>query len=101
MQQLQQQQVVLVRVTHPGELLGEELARAGLSLGAAARCMAVAPMVVSDIIAGRAGVTAGIALRLAALLGGKPERWLEAQNAYDLAEARKVIGTRLKKIRSV
>lgn len=77
---------------HPGEVLrdtvlGEE---GGMSLAALARHLGVSRVALSRVVNGRAAVSADMALRLAAALGGSAESWLTMQAAYDLwHEARK------------
>lgn len=75
---------------HPGELVREEcLAPLGLTVTAGAQALGVSRKVLSDIVNGRAGVSALMAIRLARVFGGTPEAWLNMQSAYDLAQARK------------
>lgn len=73
---------------HPGEILHRRyLEPRGISVTQAAEALDVSRKTVSAIVNGRAPVTADMALRLAAVFGGKPEPWVEAQAAYDLQQA--------------
>lgn len=86
---------------HPGEILREDfLAEYALSVERVAEDIGVAPESISDILAGRAGVTAEIALRLSRYFDNSPEFWLNLQRAFDLAVAVKV-AKGLDKIRPV
>lgn len=75
---------------HPGELVREEcLAPLGLTVTAGAAALGVSRKVLSDIVNGRAGISALMAIRLSKAFGGTPETWLNMQSAYDLAAARR------------
>ena len=52
-----------------------------------ARRLGVSRVALSRVINGRAAVSAGMALRLSAALGGSAESWLRMQAAYDLWRA--------------
>jgi addiction module HigA family antidote len=77
---------------HPGEILrdtvlGED---GGMSVTDFAQHLGVSRVALSRVVNARAAVSADMALRLAAALGGSPESWLTMQAAYDLwHEARK------------
>ena len=53
-----------------------------------ARDIDVNPARINDIVHGRSGITATIALRLAKYFGTTPELWLNLQTGYDLRRAR-------------
>lgn len=73
---------------HPGEIVREEcLVPLGLTVTAGARALGVSRKVLSDIVNGRAGISALMAIRLARVFGGAPETWLGVQAEYDLAQA--------------
>ena len=72
---------------HPGEVLREYLPE-GVTVGDAAGQLGVSRQALSAILNGRAGVSADMALRLAAALGTSAEMWLEMQSAWDLWQAR-------------
>lgn len=71
---------------HPGEVLREWIPES-LSVTAAAEQLGVSRVMLSRILNGRAGISAEMALRLAAWLGTSPEVWLEMQSAWDLWQA--------------
>jgi len=72
---------------HPGEILSVEfLAPLGMSARALAAEINVTPARVSDIIAGRRGVTADTALRLGRYFGTTAQVWLNLQTNYDLVK---------------
>jgi len=75
---------------HPGEVLqGTVLAEGRISVSEFARKLGVSRVALSRVVNGRAAVSADMALRLAAALGGSPESWLQMQAAYDLWHAAK------------
>ena len=70
---------------HPGEIIREDiLNELGLSVNALAIALRVTQSRMADIVAGRRGITADTALRLARYLGSTPEFWLRLQADYDL-----------------
>ena len=71
---------------HPGEVLRDTvLAQIGVS--EFARRLGVSRVALSRVVNGRAAVSAEMAIRLAAALGGSAESWLRMQAAYDLWHA--------------
>lgn len=70
---------------HPGEVLKEWLE--GISVTDAAASLGVTRAHLSRILNGHAGISADMALRLAAGLGTSAETWLAMQSAYDLWQA--------------
>lgn len=73
---------------HPGEVLREFLP-AGMTLSEVAQRLGVSRQALSTILNGRAGVSAGMALRLSQAFGTSAELWLSMQTAYDLWVAMK------------
>ena len=71
---------------HPGEVLRDTVL-AELSVTEFARRLGVSRVALSRVINGRAAVSAEMALRLSAALGGSAESWLRMQAAYDLWRA--------------
>ena len=70
--------------THPGEILREEfLAPLGLTTDKLAKAIDVPVRQVHEILQGRRGITAHIALQLSKQLETTPEFWLNLQVAYD------------------
>ena len=73
---------------HPGEVLREWLPE-GMTVTNAAKALQVSRVTLSKVLNGKAGVTAGMALRLAAWLGTSPDVWLGMQTQFDLWQAGK------------
>ena len=71
---------------HPGEVLCDTVL-AELSVTDFARRLGVSRVALSRVINGRAAVSAEMALRLSAALGGSAESWLRMQATYDLWRA--------------
>jgi antitoxin HigA-1 len=69
---------------HPGEILADELAALGVSAAALAKALHVPANRISQILAGKRGITADTALRLGRWFGTGPQLWLNLQQAYDL-----------------
>ena len=75
---------------HPGEVLQDTvLSDSGISVSEFAKKLGVSRVALSRVINGRAAVSADMALRLAAALGGSAESWLQMQAMYDLWRASK------------
>lgn len=90
----------LLPPVHPGEILAEDfLTPLGMSARALAAAIEVTPARVSDIIAGRRGITADTALRLGRYFGTTPQLWLNLQTNFDLEIARRELGDALAHIR--
>jgi antitoxin HigA-1 len=74
---------------HPGDVLRFDFMEPlGLSRYALAKAIGVSQVRVGALVAGKRGVTADTALRLARCFGTSPEFWLRMQVAHDLAVAR-------------
>lgn len=71
---------------HPGEVLKEWIPK-GMTVTAAAGQLGISRVMLSKILNMKAGVTADMALRLAAWLGTSAEMWLGMQSAWDLWQA--------------
>jgi addiction module HigA family antidote len=61
----------------------------GLTTTAAAKILGVTRQTLNNLINGKNGISADMALRLDKAFGGGAETWLRLQMAYDLAQARK------------
>jgi addiction module HigA family antidote len=73
---------------HPGEILLEEFVRGhGISQYRLANSIGVSQSTVSDLIAGRRGITADMALRLGKFFNTSAKLWMNLQEIYDLEEA--------------
>ena len=84
-----------MRPIHPGEILKDELAEAGISANAFAQALHVPPNRITTILNGTRSITADTALRIARFFGTTPEFWLNLQTAYDLKIARQNVGSRV------
>jgi addiction module HigA family antidote len=74
---------------HPGEILRDTVLHpdSSLTLKAFAERLSVSRVALSRVVNGHAAVSAELAIRLAAALGGSAESWLRMQSAYDLWQA--------------
>lgn len=85
-------------VVHPGEVLGEELEELGVSARELARQINVPANRITQIIAGRRGVSGDTALRLGHWFGTGPQLWLNLQSTYELNLARQQVGNDVEKL---
>src|ERR1700687_6258438 len=67
---------------HPGLVLREYLG--DLAVSTAAAHLKVTRVTLSRVLNGKAGISAAMAIRLAAALGTTPELWMNMQSQYDL-----------------
>lgn len=75
---------------HPGELVGEDVIKPlGLSIKKAAELLDVRRATLSDVIHGKAAVSAEMALRIEKAFGVSMDLLLKMQAGYDAAQARK------------
>jgi addiction module HigA family antidote len=75
---------------HPGEVLQDTvLGAGGITVTEFAKQLGVSRVALSRVANARAAISADMALRLAAALGGSAESWLSMQAAYDLWQAQK------------
>ena len=74
---------------HPGEIIQEYMEGLGLTVSALAAHLRVTRANLSRMIHGKTGVSAEMALRLAAAFGTSPEVWVKMQAHYDLAKAKR------------
>jgi len=78
-----------VREFHPGQVLANFMSERGLSTYKLATGLKVVHSTVFDIVNERRGITAEMAIRLAAFFRNEPEYWLELQNRFELNRARR------------
>jgi addiction module HigA family antidote len=83
---------------HPGEVLMDELQELRMTASDLARTIRVPVNRVTQIVAGKRGVTADTALRLGQWLGTGPELWMNLQQLYELDRARLDIGEEIARI---
>src|SRR5665213_2963441 len=74
---------------HPGDVLREDFMKPmKLSAYAVAKAIGATPIAISEIIRGKRGVSAEMALKLGRLFNVSPELWMGIQADYDLEMAR-------------
>ena len=85
---------------HPGRIVRQEcIEPLGLTVTAAAKHLRVTRQALNNIVNGKAGVSADMAIRLSAAFGSSPEVWLGLQLEYDLAQATtRVRGVKVERI---
>lgn len=64
----------------------------GLSIAAGAKALGVTRQAMNNLVSGKAGISAEMAIRLEKAFGGGAETWLRIQAAYDLAQVEKQVG---------
>ncbi len=75
---------------HPGEVLLEEfLEPAGMTQAALAEKLGWTRTRLNELIKGKRGITAAVALDLSDVLGTCPKLWMNLQATYDLKKAAK------------
>jgi addiction module HigA family antidote len=85
---------------HPGAIVRHDcIEPLGLTITDAARVLGVTRQALNNLVNGKAGVSAEMAVRLSKAFGSTPEFWLRLQMAYDLAQIRdrKINVTRYKR----
>ena len=88
---------------HPAETISEDvLPGLGMSKLAFAKALGVSRQTLHDLLTQKQGVSAQMAVRLEAVIGGSAEMWLNLQAAHDLWHARRKVDTsKLKRLRAV
>ena len=85
---------------HPGEVLKHDFMEPfALSSTALAKAIGVTPARVNEVVRRRRGITADTALRLARYFGTDAQSWMNLQDRYELAVARRRVGDALLAIR--
>jgi len=75
---------------HPGLSVRHDcLEPLGLSVAEGAKVLGVTRQAMNNLVSGKAGISAEMAIRLEKAFGGGAETWLRMQSAYDLAKAEK------------
>lgn len=84
---------------HPGEILRDGVfSDTGITVTEFAKRIGVTRVALSRVLNGRGGISADMALRLTAALGGNAESWLHMQANYDLWQAEKSLKKAVAKI---
>ena len=81
---------------HPGSVLRDYLG--DVSVTSAANHLGVTRAALSRILNGNAGISAEMALRLSEALGTTPDLWIGMQGKYDLWQASKRRGRRIRRL---
>ena len=85
----------LLPPVHPGGTLQDEVLARGLSAHALALKLRVPANRISEIIAGKRGISPETALRLGRYFGTGAAFWINLQGRYDLAMAQRELGARI------
>ena len=84
---------------HPGEVLRDGVfTDTGITVTGLAQHLGVTRVMLSRVLNGKAGISADMAVRLAAALGGGAESWLHMQANYELWQAEKALKREVAKI---
>ena len=81
---------------HPGLVLKEELEARGMSATAFGLKLRVPPQRIQEIVGARRAITPETALRIGRALGTGARLWLAMQQAYDLHQAERRYGERVR-----
>ena len=74
---------------HPGRLVRQEcLEPLGLTVTEGAKALGVTRQALNNLVNGKSGISAEMAVRLATAFGGSAEAWLRMQSHFDLAQVR-------------
>ena len=84
---------------HPGEVLQDTVLNE-MTVTEFAKRLGVSRVALSRVVNGRAAISAELAIRLAAALGGSAESWLQMQVSYDLWHAQKKRRPKIAPLRS-
>lgn len=88
-----------VPISHPGEILLKDwLKPMGITQYRLAKEIGVPQRRIGEIVAGRRGITADTALRLARFFGTDAQSWLNLQNHYETALAQESLAPALARI---
>jgi addiction module HigA family antidote len=75
---------------HPGRIVRQEcLEPLGLTVTEGAKVLGVTRQALNNLVNGRSGISAEMAVRLAAAFGSDADFWLRLQAIHDLAQVKK------------
>jgi antitoxin HigA-1 len=75
---------------HPGRIVRQEcIEPLGLTVTEAAKRLGVTRQALNNLVNGKGGISAEMAVRLSKAFGSSPEGWLGMQMEYDLAQVEK------------
>lgn len=84
---------------HPGEVLRDGVfADTGISVTDFADRLGVTRVALSRVLNGKAAISAGMAVRLAAALGGSATAWMHLQANYDVWQAQRALKREIARI---
>ena len=84
---------------HPGEVLRDGVfTGTGITVTSFAKRIGVTRVTLSNLLNGKNGVSADMAVRLARFFGTSPEFWMNLQSAYELARVRSTLRRKIEKI---
>ncbi len=87
---------------HPGEILKHEFLKPmNISCYRLSKAINVNAQRVNDILLKKTGVSADMAIRLGKFFGISPEFWMNLQAAYELVTAKKILGAKIRKIKTM
>ena len=85
---------------HPGEILADELVELKMTAAELAREIGVPANRITQITAGKRGISADTALRIGKWFGTGPRIWMNLQQMYDLDLVSQELTETLKKIKT-
>ena len=84
---------------HPGEVLRDGVfTDTGITVTDFAKRIGVTRVALSRVLNGKGGISADMAVRLTAALGGSAESWMHMQADYELWQAEKALKREVAKI---
>ncbi len=86
---------------HAGRLIKSDLEALNLSIAQGAEALGVSRSQLNRVISGESAVSAEMAIRLEAVIGGTADHWLSMQTAYDLAQIRNGKSNPAKKLKRI
>jgi len=87
---------------HPGEILKHEFLKPMNITGyRLAKAINVNSQRVNDIVLKKTGVSADMAIRFGRFFGTSAEFWMNLQAAYELVTAKKILGRKIGKIKTM
>lgn len=89
--------------THPGELIRDELESLDVTQSKLAEQIGVSPSLLNEVINGKRGVSAELALMLEAAIGVPADVWLKLQADYNMqvAKSNETFMNKLAQIRKI
>lgn len=83
---------------HPGLVLQEEIEDRGINQSQLAAHIGVLPKTINEIINGKRGISAEMAVKLSRSLGASPQFWMNLQTNWELSQIKKQDFTEIRKI---